>query len=113
MTYLLSDLRGLWQAMQFSTKIGATSRMKLIGLPGLFAATPSGPGGAGFISSDGAAGFFGSDVALPSRRVAAVFEGAASFVAFVWPSSPRAATDESTSDTRNAKKQRINVRDIV
>ena len=31
MTYLLSDLRGLWQAMQFSTKIGATSRMKLTG----------------------------------------------------------------------------------
>ena len=34
MTYLLSDLRGLWQAMQFSTRIGATSRMKLTGLPG-------------------------------------------------------------------------------
>src|SRR3954470_13481806 len=28
-TYLLSDFRGLWQAMQFSTRIGATSRMKL------------------------------------------------------------------------------------
>src|SRR5262249_60293018 len=30
-TYLLSDFRGLWQAMQFSTRIGATSRMKLMG----------------------------------------------------------------------------------
>src|SRR4051794_10222260 len=28
-TYLLSDFRGLWQAMQFSTRIGATSRIKL------------------------------------------------------------------------------------
>jgi hypothetical protein len=30
-TYLLSDFFGLWQAMQFSTRMGATSRMKLTG----------------------------------------------------------------------------------
>src|SRR5205823_7893105 len=34
MTYLLSDFRGLWQAMQFSTRIGATSRIKLTGFVG-------------------------------------------------------------------------------
>jgi hypothetical protein len=45
--------------------------------------------------------------------VVAVFEGAVSFVAFVWPSSPRAATDERTFNARNARKQRINVRVIV
>src|SRR5262245_31768974 len=31
MLYLLSDFRALWQAMQFCTKIGATSFMKLTG----------------------------------------------------------------------------------
>src|SRR5271165_7427100 len=31
-TYLLSDFLGLWQAIQFRTRIGATSPMKLTGL---------------------------------------------------------------------------------
>src|SRR3954447_24319698 len=32
-TYLLSDFLGLWQAMQFWTRIGATSFRKLTGAP--------------------------------------------------------------------------------
>ena len=38
-TYLLSDFLGLWQAMQFRTSRGATSRMKLTVFP--FAALSS------------------------------------------------------------------------
>jgi hypothetical protein len=97
-------LRVLWHAMQFSTNIGATSRMKLTGLPGLLAAALAGleP-----------AGFFGSDGASRSRFLPAVFEGADSFVAFFWLSSPRAGKNESTPKATNAEKQQENVRDIV
>jgi hypothetical protein len=48
MTYLLSDFRGLWQAMQFSTRIGATSRKKLTGFVGEPASGWTGCDAAGF-----------------------------------------------------------------
>ena len=51
--YLLSDFLGLWQAMQFLTRIGAISFMKL---------TPLADGLVGaFFSSAFASGFFSSD----------------------------------------------------
>src|SRR4051794_21370765 len=40
-TYLPSDFLGLWQAMQFRTRMGATSRMKLRGFTPAFFVSPA------------------------------------------------------------------------
>src|SRR5262245_21212815 len=99
-TYLLSDFLGLWQAMQFSTRIGATSRIKLtVFIP------PPGAGGVGLgagalaaeasfgLSFPGSAGGFSPFVAGGAGAFGAVFS------AWDFASSARAGTTTAVART--------------
>ena len=104
-TYLLSDFRGLWQAMQFSTRIGATSRMKLTGFPAAGAIRST----AFFSAVGGSAGFLRRILArlvgtlpllagCPSSPAAGSLSSRPGF-----PSSPHSQT--ATNHDRNARQQ--------
>src|SRR5262249_38905456 len=120
-TYLLSDFRGLWQAMQFSTRIGATSRMKLTGFAGEPTPGWAGRDAAGFVAVVPALTCDRPASGFPVLRTATPLAAARSepaggvFLACPLTASPRvvAKTHRTSPRVKRVETGRDGARDIV